>query len=67
MQWTAVYFSNTNIYVSTEVFTVDSVKATLWFPTLDAATTNRTQLEADLKLQVGNSNPENSSSRSRLR
>ena len=52
LQWTAIYFSNTNIYVATEVFSVDSVKASLWFPGLDAIATDRSQLEADVRTQV---------------
>ena len=52
LQWTAIYFSNTNIYVATEVFSVDSVKASLWFPGLDAITTDRSKLEADVRTQV---------------
>ena len=50
LQWTAIYFSNTNIYVATEVFSVDSVKASLWFPTLNpTSVANQRLLENDLR------------------
>jgi len=48
--WSAAYFTNTYIYVPRERFTMDSVKASLWFPTLNpTSVANQRLLENDLR------------------
>jgi hypothetical protein len=47
--WSAAYFTNTNIYVPRERFTMDSVKASLWFPTLNPTIANQRLLKDGLR------------------